>query len=74
MNRQTGHFRVRTTTGQIVEIIEYTDFIRVDTFEGSGEIEGLKSLETAAGLAVNKLGPDEVEILHPAGSILAQRV
>jgi len=73
MKRQTGRFRVKTTTGQIVEILEFTDFIRSDNFEGSAVVEGLKSLETKSGIAVNKLGPDEFEILHPGGSILAQK-
>jgi len=56
MQRQTGRFRVKTDDGRIVEVVEYTEFISTDNFEGSGEIEGMKSLRTRNGTRINRIG------------------
>jgi hypothetical protein len=55
-------------------LVEYTEYLSSDNFEGTGAVEGNKSYWTASGTRVNYLGGDEFEIQAFAGPIRAKRL
>jgi hypothetical protein len=63
MKRHTGSFVAHDDKGRPYTIHIYTDFIDVSSREGSGEIEGLKELQTANGNHVNRIKQGEYQVV-----------
>ncbi|MBN1368327.1 MAG: hypothetical protein JW967_10425 [Dehalococcoidales bacterium] len=51
--REIDRFKARTDKGKEYIIVQYQEYISTDSFDGTGEIEGLKSIFTSTGLHVN---------------------
>jgi hypothetical protein len=54
--RRTDRFQAKTDDGRRKVIHEVTEFIEVEGFEGSGELEGIKSYVTHDGMKLNVIG------------------
>ncbi len=61
--RRTGQFRVAAAEcGRVFTVIERTEFIWTERYDGPGAIPGLASLETTEGYRLTPLGDDRYEI------------
>jgi len=63
IKRLTATFDAVDDAGQTHTICVFTDFIKVDTFQGSSEVEGLKEMRTSAGDAINFVKKGEYKTL-----------
>jgi hypothetical protein len=72
-------FQVRGEDGQIFTVVESVQMLDVSSFDdpNAPPIEGLHSVRTTTGLAVNRLSDTEFEILFAAkngDSLKAKRI
>jgi hypothetical protein len=59
--RETGRWPARTTNGKKVVVVALTEYHESEHFEGSGETEGIVSLQTSTGIKLNRRGKGEYE-------------
>jgi hypothetical protein len=62
MNRKTDFFPAVDDAGRRYTIEVWTEFLRSENFEGSGEVEGMKQLRTSDGRSLNRLDKGEYVI------------
>jgi hypothetical protein len=58
---ETGRWAARTTDGKKVIVVALTKYLGTENFEGSGETEGIVSLQTSTGIKLNHKGKGEYE-------------
>jgi hypothetical protein len=65
MEKFVGRFKARGADGRVEEIFEYVALLDDTSFDrpDAPPIEGLGRLQTADGRHVNRLSPDEFEVL-----------
>jgi hypothetical protein len=54
--KETNRFQARDDKGTPFTIVEFTEFIEVQSRAGTQTVEGLKSLKTTNGYHVNRIG------------------
>jgi hypothetical protein len=62
---ETERFLVKTDTGKEYIIIQYQEYISVDSLnDPHAEIKGLKRLATSTGLHVNYINPETFKVVE----------
>ena len=62
MKRETGRFLVEDSRGRPVKVIEFKEFLDGGVFAAHGQVEGIKSYQTADGRPLNRLSEDEFQV------------
>jgi hypothetical protein len=57
-----GRFLTVRNNGEKVMVIQYQEILPTESFEGSGEVDGIVSFETARGSKLNRISDDEFEV------------
>jgi hypothetical protein len=67
--RRTGSFVASDAQGRSHTIYVYTEFLDVSSFEGPGEVEGLKELVLANGNRVNRIKKGEYKVVGTGATL-----